>query len=590
MSTDPDQEDRLDVDLTDELPILIETAVLDSEEGVAVAVGDDETGEHTAGFLALAAHEAENVAALKSDLDRRAAKIEELERDIGRLSGRWLEIERHLVEKDAAISDLTNAYASARTELAERRAAEERLAAEIVDRDNQFTQLLDQLDRLRSEAAAARAEVERQQREREVVREELAKTRTELERQTTAAAGPGDQSLREELDVLTSYVTNRRAWWDEIESRAADQATRIAELERELAQRTARQQQSEALAARETARAEGLRAELVAEARRAESLEIELRELGADPAANRSAAAALGAAREEIAALRVERDHVAGELAAQRAVQLQNDRRHAEEIAVAKQHQAAVADPGEAAAKQLAASSRGEAGQAVAEVAAQLEAELEHKRAALVTAQAAADESRERTTAATTELDVARRQLAEVRSQLEQARSDSGRIERSLIDKDRALEARDQRIRTLQAELDQKLGALQKLSAMDLSLQGLDSKMSERLRRTDSPSESPNTPALVCLTSDAPRQYTLAKRTMTIGRSSRCDIQILTHFVSREHARLTVSPRGNVAIEDLGSTNGVFVNSVRVERQELHHGDLVTVGETQFRFLETMAH
>jgi len=80
------------------------------------------------------------------------------------------------------------------------------------------------------------------------------------------------------------------------------------------------------------------------------------------------------------------------------------------------------------------------------------------------------------------------------------------------------------------------------------------------------------------------------KGTITIGRGASCDIQILTHFVSREHARLTVSPRGSVVIEDLGSTNGVFVNAGRVDRQELHHGDVVTVGESQFRFLETMAH
>jgi pSer/pThr/pTyr-binding forkhead associated (FHA) protein len=59
--------------------------------------------------------------------------------------------------------------------------------------------------------------------------------------------------------------------------------------------------------------------------------------------------------------------------------------------------------------------------------------------------------------------------------------------------------------------------------------------------------------------------------------------------VSREHARLIVD-RSRVVIEDLGSTNGVFVNSVRVDRQELRHSDLVTVGETQFRFLESAAH
>jgi pSer/pThr/pTyr-binding forkhead associated (FHA) protein len=66
-------------------------------------------------------------------------------------------------------------------------------------------------------------------------------------------------------------------------------------------------------------------------------------------------------------------------------------------------------------------------------------------------------------------------------------------------------------------------------------------------------------------------------------------LQILTHFVSREHARVTLSGESAV-IEDLGSRNGVFVNAVRVDRRHLQQGDLVTIGETQFRFVESMAH
>src|SRR5690606_40899498 len=62
-------------------------------------------------------------------------------------------------------------------------------------------------------------------------------------------------------------------------------------------------------------------------------------------------------------------------------------------------------------------------------------------------------------------------------------------LEQRLVDKDRALEARDARIATLQDELSERLGALQRLNAMDLSLQGLDSKMSERLRSADVRSE-----------------------------------------------------------------------------------------------------
>ena len=96
-------------------------------------------------------------------------------------------------------------------------------------------------------------------------------------------------------------------------------------------------------------------------------------------------------------------------------------------------------------------------------------------------------------------------------------------------------------------------------------------------------------PALICLTGDAPKRFALTQKTVTVGRGPHCDLQIITHFVSREHARLTVSG-GATLIEDLGSRNGVFVNSVRVDRQHLQQGDLVTIGETQFRFVESMAH
>jgi pSer/pThr/pTyr-binding forkhead associated (FHA) protein len=112
--------------------------------------------------------------------------------------------------------------------------------------------------------------------------------------------------------------------------------------------------------------------------------------------------------------------------------------------------------------------------------------------------------------------------------------------------------------------------------------------MSDRLRRAE-PAEPTNVPTLVCLTGEAPKQLALSKKSITIGRGHQCDIQILTHFVSREHARITTD-HGTVIIEDLASTNGVFVNSIRVDRHELRHGDLLTIGETQFRFLESVAH
>jgi pSer/pThr/pTyr-binding forkhead associated (FHA) protein len=53
--------------------------------------------------------------------------------------------------------------------------------------------------------------------------------------------------------------------------------------------------------------------------------------------------------------------------------------------------------------------------------------------------------------------------------------------------------------------------------------------------------------------------------------------------VSRYHAVLLAGPV-HTSVEDLNSTNGVFVNGKRVSRQGLKDGDRVTLGRTHFRF------
>src|SRR4029077_6721690 len=102
--------------------------------------------------------------------------------------------------------------------------------------------------------------------------------------------------------------------------------------------------------------------------------------------------------RETIAALERERDRGLDELGASRAAQLERDQRHAEEIAIAKQRQLAAEHAAQAAAEQLAATGHDDVGAAtsMAEVVAQLEAELEHKRAELTAERAASNESRQR--------------------------------------------------------------------------------------------------------------------------------------------------------------------------------------------------
>jgi hypothetical protein len=191
----------------------------------------------------------------------------------------------------------------------------------------------------------------------------------------------------------------------------------------------------------------------------------------------------------------------------------------------------------------------------------------------------------QRLRAATGELERLQHELARLTAEIDENRSHVARLEKTVIEKDRALGARDARIATLHDELKQRLGAIEKLNALDFALP----KVEPAAANVEAPVDRVSAPVLIGLTDDAPKQFALTKKTVTVGRGAHCDLQLITHFVSREHARITFSD-GTPLIEDLGSRNGVFVNSARVERRALRHGDVVTIGETRLRFVESMAH
>lgn len=71
---------------------------------------------------------------------------------------------------------------------------------------------------------------------------------------------------------------------------------------------------------------------------------------------------------------------------------------------------------------------------------------------------------------------------------------------------------------------------------------------------------------------------------LIVGREAGCDLQLCDDSVSRRHARLETTPEGCWVV-DMGSTNGVYVNDLRVERQQLAAGDRLRLGNQIFRFL-----
>ena len=74
----------------------------------------------------------------------------------------------------------------------------------------------------------------------------------------------------------------------------------------------------------------------------------------------------------------------------------------------------------------------------------------------------------------------------------------------------------------------------------------------------------------------------LPGNTRTIGRATGADFIVDAALVSRVHCRVTALESGELEIRDLESTNGTYVNGLRVETARLTSGDRLGVGRIEF--------
>ena len=71
-----------------------------------------------------------------------------------------------------------------------------------------------------------------------------------------------------------------------------------------------------------------------------------------------------------------------------------------------------------------------------------------------------------------------------------------------------------------------------------------------------------------------------------MGRGDQAEIRLEDPFASSKHARL-LRQGGIVVLEDLGSTNGTYLNEeLLTGPQPLHRGDRVRIGDSEFTFLD----
>jgi hypothetical protein len=80
-------------------------------------------------------------------------------------------------------------------------------------------------------------------------------------------------------------------------------------------------------------------------------------------------------------------------------------------------------------------------------------------------------------------------------------------------------------------------------------------------------------------------EYNMNKERYTIGRLPDNDIRIDNAAVSGHHS-LIINILNDSFLEDLNSTNGTYVNGKLIKKHAMQHGDVVTVGHHQLRFVE----
>jgi chromosome segregation ATPase len=138
----------------------------------------------------------------------------------------------------------------------------------------------------------------------------------------------------------------------------------------------------------------------------------------------------------------------------------------------------------------------------------------------------------------------------------------------------------------LLAERDAELQRTTQIASINAQALGRVQSSIDELGRTLTASEGAAAQAQVSILTriDSGHNHSVVLRgRTTVGRDRDNDLSLAMRSVSRHHAVLIPAFR-TAFVQDLSSTNGVLVNQRRVRCARLEHGDVITVGEAQFRY------
>jgi chromosome segregation ATPase len=619
MAVENGQSQEIDLDKTDRLPIL--EGVLFDEDVADDAVRMDRAVPSAP--LLTSAPQSDFVRPSPIDLPSLAESVRTVEERIARQNAEYEALTRsHERARDAETAAVARAGTLERDLAAIRAALEaEQIRSSEFERSSMEKGVAIEVVRAKAEEAAR--ESERHQAEARSFRESLA-TRDATIVQVLHSLSERDAQLSalqsehaKVLPALEARAKSSTQLEDELSATRAQLKTVSAELKLS-------QQQTSALGAqakRQESEIHATRAELTLSKTQAGSyLELlRTRDWRSNFHQNlfREMDAQVGAADAARNVLQAERDQVAARLAAYEATI------SAHGATIEQLQSAAAAQSGSVAeqAKRLE-----EAGQQRAEWTTQvstletdrarLRSELAARDQSLAQVQAAADgamqrleriqsehaakiaeleadaESREQ------EMTVLMAHLKEARRPIESIEAEVKRLKDELAVKSHSMTDLTEEADKLRAALERTRGQLEEREFLIRRLERSESNNANALGRIQTSMErlgssvaaganvSPApewSPELIRIDGDRSISHALGRRTR-IGRAPGCELHIDSSSVSRHHALILAGTREAI-IEDLNSTNGVILNGRKVTRQVLNDGDILTIGDIQFRYV-----
>jgi chromosome segregation ATPase len=464
---------------------------------------------------------------------------------------------RNIVELETGLERSRHEVTALKTALGERDAAISILEGEVAARDASLAQRADEIQRLRATTEDSGGAISTLEQKLASATADAAGLRTTIaEHETTIAELRGENTRhREELAVRSNSVQELGVTVDELQRRLVESAVEMKALVAKLDS--------------ERARVQVLESELAARGSQILSLEAQQRVQAELSTAQQHEIDNWKEQWAEVAATMGERESRLAILESEFKVKA-----------------------AEAAARNERVTTLQKTIEDGAETIAQLEQELRNKSDAMVRVEGDLRVAEDAMLRLESQLRQKNEQLSSLQRSMDEHRTQVRHLQDTLLSRDTAIarlegeiKASNEIIGSIQRDIRRLTGNQGGGNEMATPADGAQTPLPAGVAATGAASQPDSlTRLLVRLDGDTEVVHVLSKRTISIGRTDDNDVAIDTKYISRHHARILSGPNYTV-LEDLGSTNGVFVNSRRVTRRHaLNDGDVVMIGKTRFRF------